>query len=175
MFKKSPKPKENARRWTSLISLCLASLVCWTPLECRAEGKIALGLVEDIMLMPWRIKLPARIDTGATTSSLDARELRIKDNMAEFRLPKEYGGKELRLPVVGWKTVRSAEAKEKRPVVEIDLCIGSKYLRTRVNLNDRSQVKFPMLIGRNILKENFSVDCNRSHCAPPTCPEMNLK
>ncbi len=142
-----------------------------------AEPKrmITVGLVEEVVLMPWGVKMPARIDTGASTSSLDARELAIKDNMAEFRLPKEYGGKQLKLPIVDWKTVRSAEHRERRPIVEVDLCIGPKYVRARVNLNDRSGVKYPLLIGRNVLRGHFSVDCNRNHCAPPSCSESSPK
>lgn len=35
-----------------------------------AEEKIAIGLLEDMILLPWGVKLPARIDTGAATSSL---------------------------------------------------------------------------------------------------------
>ena len=94
----------------------------------------------------------------------------VKEKMAEFRLAEEYGGLAIRLPVKSWQTVRSAEAREKRPVVEIDLCLGPKRLRARVNLNDRSKVQYPFLIGRNILKENFLVDCMKEYCNPPRCP-----
>jgi hypothetical protein len=135
-----------------------------------ADEKIRIGLVEDVILLPWGVKIPARIDTGAGTSSLDARELVVKDKMAEFRLPEEYGGLKLRLRVVAWQTIRSAEAKERRPVVELDLCVGPKQVRARVNLNDRGRVKYPLLIGRNILKGYFSVDCDKEYCLPPTCP-----
>ncbi len=137
----------------------------------EAQEKQTIGLVEDVVIMPWKIKVPARIDTGAAYSSLDARELKIKDNVAEFKLPKKYGGLKMRLPVAGWQTIRSSEAKERRVVVNIDLCIGKRYLRTMVNLNNRSLVRYPMIIGRNILQENFVVDCMQERCAPPTCPE----
>jgi hypothetical protein len=137
----------------------------------NAGQKITVGEVEDVLLLPWRVKLPARIDTGAATSSLDARELKVKNNMAEFKLPKKYGGMLLRLPVIGWQHIRSADFKERRPVVEITLCIGPKLIRTQVTLNDRSTVKYPLIVGRNILKDNFVVDCVQSHCLPPSCPE----
>jgi len=141
----------------------------------QAQEKITIGLVEDVILLPWGIKLPARIDTGAAHSSLDARGLTIKDNIAEFKLPKKYGGLQLRLPIINWQTIRSAESKERRPVVEIELCVGPKHLRGRVNLNDRSQVRYPLIIGRDILRGNFVVDCMESRCAPPSCPEVSSK
>ncbi len=136
-----------------------------------AGEKMTIGEVEDVILMPWRVKLPARIDTGAATSSLDARELIVKDNMAEFRLPKMYGGLRLRLPVVEWQKIRSADFRERRPVVEITFCIGPKLIRTQVTLNNRATVTYPLIIGRNVLKDKFVVDCIRSNCLPPSCPE----
>jgi hypothetical protein len=75
----------------------------------RAEERITVGAVEDVILLPWKVLLPARIDSGARFSSLDARDLKIVDNRAEFRLPEKFGGRELRLPIVVCQTVRSAE------------------------------------------------------------------
>jgi hypothetical protein len=136
-----------------------------------AEEKIAIGLVEDIILVPSGVKMPARIDTGAAMSSLDARDVVVKGDIVEFKLPEKYGGMQLRLPIVAWKTVRSAEARDRRPVVMMEFCLGSKHIRTQVNLNDRSQVKYPFLVGRNALKKDFVVDCMKERCAPPICPE----
>jgi len=136
----------------------------------EAGDKITIGEVEEVILMPWGVRLPARIDTGAATSSLDARGLKVKDNMAEFKLPKRYGALELHLPVRQWQNILSADFKEKRPVVEITFCMGPKMLHVEVNLNDRSTVKYPLILGRNALKD-FIVDCERSHCLPPSCPE----
>jgi hypothetical protein len=89
--------------------------------------------------------------------------LKINNNVANFKLPDKYGGLQLSLPVVDWKTIRSAESREKRPVVEMELCVGPKRLRVHVNLNDRSMVKYPLILGRNVLKDSFVVDCIHSH------------
>ncbi len=140
-----------------------------------AQEKITIGLVEEIILLPWNVKIPARIDTGAGVSSLDVRGLTVKGKMAEFNLSPKYGGARISVPVVGWQRFRSAESRERRPIVEIDLCVGPKKLRARVNLNDRSQVEYPFLIGRNILKENFVVDCMKEYCNPPSCPDLPQK
>jgi hypothetical protein len=135
-----------------------------------AEDKIGLGVSEEVILLPWGVKMPARIDTGAATSSLDARDLIVNDEVAEFKLPAKYGGLELKLPVVKWRVVRSAMGQKRRPVVEIELCLGSRRILAEVNLMDRSGLNYPMLIGRNVLRKNFVVDCMKSHCAPPSCP-----
>ena len=138
----------------------------------NAEEKITLGAVEDVILLPWGVRLPARIDTGAAKSSLDARELVIQDGMAEFKLPQEFGGVQLRLPIIEWKHIRSPDGRQQRPVVELELCIGSKRIRSKVNLTDRSMVKYPLILGRNFLRKNFVVDVKRRMTAPPRCPDI---
>ncbi|MBP1712982.1 MAG: ATP-dependent Zn protease [Deltaproteobacteria bacterium] len=166
----SQKPKMSRR----IIPL-LVFLIMGVAGAVEAQEKVKIGLVEDVVIMPWKIRLPARIDTGAAVSSLDARDLKVIDNEVEFGLPSKYGRQKFRLPIVGWHTVRSAESKERRPIVEIELCIGPKLMRAKVNLNDRSRMKYPFLLGRNILMENFVVDCDRTYCAPPKCLEETNK
>ena len=140
-----------------------------------AMDKIRVGAVENVVLLPWGVPMPARIDTGAATSSLDARDITVKGKTVEFYLPQGYGGGKVSLPLVRWSTIRSAEARDRRPVVSIEMCIGSRLVRTLVNLNDRSNVKYPLLIGRNTLKRDFLVDCDTSFCAEPSCPEVTPK
>jgi hypothetical protein len=156
-----------------ILLLVLTGLFLLAPEKGSAGEKITIGEIEDVILLPWRVKLPARIDTGAARSSLDARELRVKKNMAEFRLPEKYGGMLLRLPVIDWLRIRGADFKERRPVIEVTLCMGPKLIRTQVTLNDRSTVTYPLIVGRNTLKDHFVVDCMQSNCLPPNCPEAS--
>jgi hypothetical protein len=137
--------------------------------------KVMIGEVEDVMLVPWAITLPARIDTGATVSSLDARDISVRNNIAEFMLAKRYGGLRLRLPVVDWVQVRSSAGVEKRPVVEIGICLGPKLVRTLVTLRDRSEMYYPFLVGRNVLNGSFMVDTSRSRASRPTCSSGSLQ
>jgi len=137
-----------------------------------AEEKAIIGTVEDVILLPWGVRLPARVDTGAAKSSLDAREMRVQDDMVEFKLPEKYGGLQLRLPIVEWRHIRTPEGPERRPIVELEICLGSQRIRTLVNLTDRSMVKYPLILGRNFLKENFIVDVKRRRTAQPNCPDV---
>jgi hypothetical protein len=43
-----------------------------------AEDKITIGGIEEVILLPWGITVKARIDTGATLSSLDVCEITSK-------------------------------------------------------------------------------------------------
>ena len=141
----------------------------------QAEEKLRLGAVENVVLLPWGVLMPARIDTGAATSSLDARNLAVKGKTVEFNLPPQYGGRRITLPIYKWKTIKTAEAQDRRPVVIMELCIGSRRVRTHVNLNDRANVKYPLLIGRNTLTHGFVVECGTSYCTQPACPEVKSK
>jgi len=136
-----------------------------------AEDKITIGDVEDVVLLPWGITVKARIDTGAAISSLDVCEITWKEkNEIEFKLSKRSGGFQVRLPVKAWKKIRSPEGSmERRPIVELEICLGPKRLRTEVTLNDRSHMDYPLLIGRKTLKGEFIVDVNHSYLFPPSC------
>ena len=144
-----------------------------TGVAAAPENTVVIGGVEDAILFPWKIKIPARIDTGAATSSLDVCELkRLSHKEVEFRLPERCGGAKIRRPVISWRRVKSTEGNsEGRPMVEVELCLGSRRLRTEVTLNDRSAMEFPLLIGRNTLEGHFVVDVSRSKTLSPACPE----
>lgn len=152
-----------------LLFACMGFFMCGD--AAGEQKKITIGCVEEIVLVPWEVRLPARVDTGAATCSLDARDIAVKGDTVEFRLPEKYGGKQLSLPLAGWKTVWSSRARDRRPVVVLEFCLGGKLIRTKANLNDRSRVKYPFLVGRNALKKDFVVDCTRERRAQPACPE----
>ena len=159
-------------KWVSIASGVFTLSLLLAVGAAGAEKGITLSKVEEVILFPWNIKLPARIDTGATVTSLDARQLKIDGNEAEFKLPEEFGGALLRLPIAGWRHVRSSKGREERPIVEIELCIASKRIRLKANLNDRSMVKYPIILGRNALKDYFVVDVNkRPKTVLPVCPD----
>jgi len=151
----------------------LGALLLMASTAVGAESMMTLGTVEEVILLPWKINIPARIDTGAATSSLDVCELkRLSHKEVEFKLPERCGGVKIRRPVISWRRVKSTEGNsERRPLVEVELCLGSRRLRTEVTLNDRSQMEFPLLIGRNTLEGHFVVDVSRSKTLPPSCPE----
>jgi hypothetical protein len=168
---------QNQFTITGLIRIfCLPLILlflCVQAIEVKAmtetKEKVTVGEVEEVTLLPWKTKLPARIDTGATRSCLDARDIRIDGGMVEFRLPEKYGGTLLRLPAKGRRSVRSAQGRVKRAFVEMEICIGTKRILTTVSLTDRSKMDYPLLIGRNVLANDFIVDVSKSYLLPPTC------
>jgi hypothetical protein len=164
------------RKWQipTAILLTAVFMIAQLPIPClHAEDKtkVLMGGVEEIILFPWGVRLPARIDTGAGMTSLDVRDLTVKNKVAQFRLPEKYGNTLISLPVVRHCNVQSAGSKSRRPVVEIEVCVGSKRMRVEVNLSSRSHLEFPLIVGRNVLSQGFIVDSSQEKVLPPRCLE----
>jgi hypothetical protein len=149
----------------------IITLLSITSLHAEEKTRILIGAVEEVVLFPWGAKLPARIDTGAGMTSLDVRDLTVRNKVAQFRLPEKYGDSLISLPVIRHCNVRSAGSKNLRPVVEIDVCVGSKRMRVHVNLSNRSHLEYPMILGRNVLNQGFMVDCAQEKMLSPKCME----
>lgn len=78
----------------------------------------------------------ARVDTGATKSSID------KTLAEQLNL----------VPSQTTKIVRSSLGISHRPVVEIKAKVDGKILTTEFTVAERSHLTYPVLIGQNILK-----------------------
>ena len=108
--------------------------------------KTVVGLVEKVKLNGHvEEEVCARIDTGATNSSIDltlASKLKLG-------------------PIIQSKMVKSANGSKLRPVIESELEICGIKLKAKFTLADRSHMKYPVLVGQNILKLGFLIDPNK--------------
>jgi hypothetical protein len=107
--------------------------------------------------------IPARIDTGARTSSLWATDVKIIGDTVKFKMfgPSSpyYTGKVVTMPLVGKRIVTSSTGHEQdRYLVMFPIKIAERRLRAKFTLSDRSTQSYPVLIGRNTLRGNFLVD-----------------
>lgn len=113
--------------------------------------------------------IPAKIDTGARTSSLHAVNIDLFDRdgeeMARFDL--DFGGgrpfRHCEAVRVAHRTITSSNgATEERLIVKTILSMGGQDFRAEFSLADRSDMVFPMLIGRTALRRRFLVNPGRS-------------
>ncbi|MBD3728422.1 MAG: ATP-dependent zinc protease [Sphingomonadales bacterium] len=125
----------------------------------EAVGLPELGLVG----------LAAKIDTGAQTSSLHAlaAECFERDGQEWVRflldLGEGHAPRECIAPHVEHRSITSSNGvSEQRLVVKTRLVIGEFAFRTEFSLADRSDMKYPMLVGRMALRRRFLVDPGRS-------------
>ncbi|MGH8380651.1 ATP-dependent zinc protease family protein [Pseudomonas sp.] len=111
--------------------------------------------------------LKAKMDTGALTASLSAKDIKLftrdGEDWVRFRLAtKESDGKvyEHKLARISKIKNRADEDEDgegaeisKRPVVDLELCLGDVKRTVEVNLTDRSSFNYPLLIGAKALRE----------------------
>ena len=134
-----------------------------------------LGYVEEVSIQPNKLTLKARVDTGAGISSLNAQDITaferdgapwvhflVKDTKSNETLA------ELEYPVKRYATIKQLSGKnQRRPVITIPLKLGKIEEQVEVTLSDRSGYLYPVLIGRNFLRDRAIVDVSQKYIAKP--------
>ena len=144
-----------------------------------AYAKEVVGWAEMAVVHPGNLKIRAKIDTGAKTSSLNCECQEIYDNDGEQWVRFSVKGHDGTLLWLERKVHRFAKIKrhfggvQERPVIMLGICLGGVYRVTEVNVIDRSRLDFPLLIGRQFLDETFLVDSSTQYINPPHC-DINL-
>lgn len=110
--------------------------------------------------------LTAKIDTGANTTALHCHHVRIEGGVLIFRLldetHPEYQDTEHRFEKFEQKTIKSSMGEsELRYIIRTRITLGSRTLRGIVSLTDRANMKYPVLVGRRLLKSRFLVDVSK--------------
>ncbi len=119
---------------------------------------------------------PARIDTGAASCSLHVEKIEIRDESASRLrnvgkparvLLKDQDGKTkwIDVTIADAVRVRSSTLKagelDRRYKVRLKLRRNDFEKEVLVTLNDRTDMEYPLLIGRNYLRGDFLVDVQK--------------
>lgn len=116
--------------------------------------------------------IPAKIDTGARTSSLHGEVIEEleRDSKRYVRFLVDYDGEphECEAVHVDIRGITSSNGEtQRRYVIKTPLVIGDIRFLAEISLADRSGMKFPMLIGRSSLRRRFLVDSGHSWLQTP--------
>jgi len=163
------------RRWELLCGAILCLFVFFAADFAAANEKAVIGWVERVRIFPGNFEIHAKIDTGAKTSSLNAPNLKLfmRDGVewASFDVTNRAGVTqkfEEKIFRVA-KIRRHGNRYQKRPVIMLGVCIGSIYQMTQVNLIDRKNFNYQMLVGRRFMKDRVIVDPGKTFIAKPKC------
>ncbi len=143
--------------------------------ECAADAlglanKEVVGRSEWIGLPDVGTYLKARVDSGANTSSLSARDItrfeRDGANWVRFRLGltdddvvvDDVRDEWIEAPVERRVRIVQAAGEESRPVVSLMMTLGSIRESVEFTLNDRSHLNYPVLLGRRFLMDIAVID-----------------
>ncbi|WP_239985720.1 ATP-dependent zinc protease [Marinobacter salexigens] len=137
----------------------------------RLKGKVIVGEVENFYLAGPGLIYKARIDSGAETSSIDARNItrfeRDGSNWVRFDVPVPGSEEFVTLEKEISRRVKviqaSAEGAERRVVVELQFSIGDHQQVAEFTLSDRSNLTYQALIGRNVLRDVMLIDVGKEY------------
>ncbi|MFJ4113188.1 ATP-dependent zinc protease [Pseudomonas sp. NPDC089758] len=144
--------------------LALLSLLA---LPVMAADPTLYGRYENISLPELGETLKAKMDTGAYTASLSAKDIerftRDGEDWVRFRLAtkasdgKVYEHKVSRISKIKNRADEDDEGDapelSRRPVIDLELCLGDEKRTVEVNLVDRSSFNYPLLVGAKALRE----------------------
>ncbi|MEQ8208456.1 MAG: RimK/LysX family protein [Lacipirellulaceae bacterium] len=141
----------------------------------NAKEKHVIGATAQLREPETGYDFKCRVDTGAKTTSLHVEEWKIIDEVKDEDIKKEMAaniGKMLRFRVknkqgeekwierkiANYAIYKTSEKMERRYKVKMKLKWKDFEKEVLVNLNDRSHLEFPLLLGRNYLRGDFVVD-----------------
>lgn len=172
------------------IILALVMIFAFSSADAADKKQIIVGYVENIKIPKIDLALKAKLDTGATTSSIHA-EIIEAPTLEEFR---ENGGKKkqfvtfsivngnkqsknLKKEIVRYVKIKKKEGGHlSRPVVSMEFCLAGELVKEDVNLSDRDNFNYDVLVGRNMLtKANILIDSSKTFTAKPNCAQADQK
>ncbi|MBK7651500.1 MAG: ATP-dependent zinc protease [Flammeovirgaceae bacterium] len=108
----------------------------------------------------------AKIDTGAYTCSLHCSRAEIVDGKLEFVLldeeHPEFTGMKFTFKKFDRREIKNSFGEaELRYVIKTSIKIYDHVLKAEFSLSNRGNLRFPVLLGRKILRRRFLIDVTK--------------
>ncbi|MDP2609055.1 MULTISPECIES: ATP-dependent zinc protease [unclassified Oceanobacter] len=163
------------------------------PVSCPTTGaetttdthtdKLVVGATEWIYLTPPGHHYRARVDSGAATSSLSARNItRFERNgqpWVRFLLQHDDESEPWKIEAKLVRNVLIRQASnadlDRRPVVELTVHLGQQLQqKAEFSLADRSQMTYPILLGRSFLQDVTLIDVGKKFLLGKYQPDLQI-
>ncbi|MFK3971729.1 ATP-dependent zinc protease [Pseudomonas sp. NPDC087358] len=168
-----------------LLPFCLFVPGLFISAACLAADKAVYGLNEYAELTGIDLQVAAKLDTGAKTASLSARDIkrfkRDGESWVRFYLAIDDAHEHpIERPLARVSKIKrragdvdpdDEKKYTSRPVISLNVCMGTASRTIEVNLTDRSAFQYPLLIGSEALKRfDALVDPSLKYAAgKPAC------
>lgn len=139
------------------------------------------GWVEEAEIEPWGVEIKAKLDSGALTSSLHATDIerfdKDGDEWVRFTVSVEDAddGEQVtrtyERPLYRNVRIRGAGGTERRPVVLMKLCMGQRVYEEQFSLENRSDMLYPLLIGRRTIQHLGLLNVTATFLHEPACSD----
>ncbi|MDN2481441.1 ATP-dependent zinc protease family protein [Vibrio agarivorans] len=163
------------KKWTlAVMPLLFSSMSFTTQAEsCAVDEMVVIGEKEFIYIDDLETHYRARIDTGATRTSLHAMNIEIVDGVEDleanigkrvrFITANEQGDKhQHQADIVAVRTIKNSLGTEVRYSIDMTLSREGESETVQVNLRDRGRMDDKLLIGRDWLRCRYLVDVNQN-------------
>ncbi|MFC0603224.1 ATP-dependent zinc protease family protein [Winogradskyella pulchriflava] len=126
--------------------------------------KKILGRIDKIDFPELKLKnVDVKIDTGAYTSAIHCSKIREENNklycIFEKKNHPNFKSGEIVFENYSYTDVKSSNGhKENRYKIKTTVVFFGKCYKINLTLSTRDDMKFPVLIGRQFLKQKFLVD-----------------
>ena len=107
--------------------------------------------------------IEAKIDTGAYTTALHCHDIYVDNGVLHFKFldpsHPEYNEHDQKFTMYSQKEIKNSFGEvELRYIIKTIVKIGRKRIKAVISLTDRGNMRYPVLLGRRILKNRFIVD-----------------
>jgi hypothetical protein len=159
----------------ALLALVAAATIAATKLTPRVQP---IGATAEVTELSTGAVLEARVDTGAILCSIHCDEIEAPQDDAaaksklgrtiRFRIHDREGQPHwIETKLEDLSSIRTTAETKNRYCVYLPLRVAGVETEVLVTLNDRSTMRFPFLIGRNLLRDRFVVDVRLDNDDPP--------
>jgi len=126
------------------------------------------------------LDIHAKIDTGAYTSSLHCSHAEVVAGRLEFVLlddeHPEFTGMKFHVMEFTQREIKNSfGVSELRYIIFTDIKIFGEVIHAEFSLSDRDNLKFPILLGRTLLRKRFLVDVARTNLSYKQKRKKSLK
>ncbi|MEM7401286.1 MAG: ATP-dependent zinc protease [Pseudomonadota bacterium] len=153
---------------TTVLTLFVCLLFYTSNLQAKDPARVIAGWVEKVRVNNYDFAVKAKLDTGARTSSIHAKNIKSfkkdgerwvkftlvlkdnKDNLHEIEIEKPRSRR---------TNIKNHDGEhDKRHVVDLEVCFNGKKYNTEFTLADRREYIYDILLGRQFLKKVAIVD-----------------
>jgi hypothetical protein len=134
------------------------------------EPKLVLGWLENIRIYPGGMIMRAKLDSGARSNAIHAENINTFEGedgrrMVSFTILKDHSDTDserldLVLPIEREVNIklRYTSVRDERPMVNLEFCISGIRHAALFSLTERTDFLYPVLLGREFLKEHVIID-----------------
>lgn len=111
-------------------------------------------------------QINAKIDTGAYYATLHCKDIKVTKGNPDILCFKVLGAddKEIFFNNFTRKNFKNSSGEtETRYVIKTKIKIAGRAIKSIISLTDRGAMRFPVLIGRRLLKNKFIVDVSLNY------------